>query len=340
MTDARGWLSMQQAAIVKGDWSPTLARRQGEAKKSRAGTFTEYAEQWMLTRTNRHGEGLRDRTRVEYQRLLNGPLSSFDGLRLNAITPEMVREWYSVQVASGRLTQAARAYGLLKSVLATALEDGRIPTNPCLVRGAQNASTGRKVEPPTSAELAVLVEAITDRYKAAVIISAWGGLRFGELTELRRKDLAVTDDTVIVNVTRAVTHTTGLGFVVGKTKSAAGVRSVMLPPHVSEAVTRHLADHVDDSPDALLFPASDGVTHLAASTFAKHFYPARERAGRPDMPFHALRHYGATKFAQTGATLREIQERIGHSTVAAAMRYQHSAGRDTELARRMSDLAE
>jgi site-specific recombinase XerD len=57
------------------------------------------------------------------------------------------------------------------------------------------------------------------------------------------------------------------------------------------------------------------------------------------MPFHALRHFGATRFAQTGATLKEIQERIGHSTVTAAMRYQHTAGRDLELAKRMSDLA-
>jgi integrase len=58
------------------------------------------------------------------------------------------------------------------------------------------------------------------------------------------------------------------------------------------------------------------------------------------LPFHGLRHYGATKFAQTGATLKEIQERIGHSTVAAAMRYQHTAGRDAELAKRMSELAQ
>lgn len=340
MTDARGWLSMQQSAIVKGEWSALTARRQGDAKKSRAGTFSEYAEQWMLTRTNRHGEGLRDRTRVEYLRLLSGPLSSFDGMRLNAITPDMVREWYAVQVASGRRTQAARAYGLLKSVMATALEDGRIPSNPCLIRGAQNASTGRTVEPPTSVELSKLVEAITPRYKAAVILSAWGGLRYGELTELRRRDLIVTDDTVIVNVSRAVTHTTGIGFVVGKTKSAAGVRSVMMPPHVTATIVEHLSAYVDEAPDALLFPAADGVTHLAASTFTKHYYPARAKAGRPDMPFHALRHFGATKFAQTGATLREIQERLGHSTVAAAMRYQHTAGRDTELAKRMSELAE
>ena len=101
-----------------------------------------------------------------------------------------------------------------------------------------------------------------------------------------------------------------------------------------------MSKFVDPSPDALLFPAADGVSHLAQSTFGKHWEPARKAAGREDMPWHALRHHGATKAAKAGATLKELQQRLGHSTVAAAMRYQHAAGRDTELARRMSELAD
>jgi integrase len=57
------------------------------------------------------------------------------------------------------------------------------------------------------------------------------------------------------------------------------------------------------------------------------------------MPWHALRHFGLTAYAQTGATLAEIQARAGHSTVHAAMRYQHAADRDAELAVRMSSMA-
>ena len=340
LTDARGWLAIQRAAIAKGDWSEVIAERQSSAKATRADTFGTFSAQWLDTRTNRHGEGLRPRTRAEYERLLSGPLAEFEPLRLAALTPAKVRGWYSIQTTSGRRTQAARSYGLLKSILTTAVQDGRLASNPCLIRGAQNATTGKVVLPPTSAQLAVMIDHITDRYKAALIIAAWGAIRYGELTELRRKDLAVAPDGIVINVVRAVTHTTGLGFTVGKTKSAAGVRSVVLPPHVAKFVSDHLAKYTSPDPDALLFPAADGTSHLAQSTLAKHFQPARAAAGRPDMPFHALRHYGLTKYAQTGATLREIQDRAGHSTVAAAMRYQHAAGRDAELAARMSALAD
>ncbi|TFC26999.1 site-specific integrase [Cryobacterium sp. MDB1-18-2] len=344
-TDARGWLSIQQAKLHTGQWSPMDTGRADAAKSARAETLATYSAQWLSTRMNRHGEPLRPRTRSEYQRLLDTALVSLAGERLSALTPEMIRTWYALQAESGTRTQAARAYGFLKAVLATAVEDGKININPCMIRGAQNAVTGRTVEPPTPSELQKILDTITPRYRAAVIIAAWGGCRYGELTELRRRDIVVTMDGprvdhVVVKVSRAVTSTTGEGFTVGKTKSEAGVRSIVLPPHVQQIVVDHLRDNVNRSPDALLYPASDGISHLAQSTFAKHWYPARKAAGRQDMPWHALRHYGATRAALAGATLKELQERLGHSTVAAAMRYQHTAGRDAELAQRMSDLAQ
>jgi hypothetical protein len=43
--------------------------------------------------------------------------------------------------------------------------------------------------------------------------------------------------------------------------------------------------------------------------------------------------------AQQGATLAQLMNRLGQSTVGAALRYQHAAsGRDAEIARRLSSL--
>lgn len=339
-TDARGWLAVQRAKLVTGKWSPMDAARSASERAGRTDTLGTYASRWLATRMNRHGEALLPRTRSEYERLLRSALAPLADERLVALTPEMIRSWYATMTDTGRRTQAARAYGFLKSVLSTAVDDGKIVANPCMIRGAQNSTTGKKVEPPTPGELQQILDRITDRYKAAVVIAAWAGCRWGEMTELRRKDITVDEDFVMIRVARAVTKISGEGFVVGKTKSEAGVRTIALPPHVRGVVVHHLNTYVGDSPNALLFPASDGTTHLAQSTFGKHWVPARKAAGRDDMPWHALRHYGATRAALAGATLKELQERLGHSTVAAAMRYQHTAGRDTELAKRMSELAQ
>ena len=216
-----------------------------------------------------------------------------------------------------------------------------MPLNPCTVKGGQSANTGRAVTPPTDDELDVIVSAITPRFRAAVLIAAWGGLRFGELTELRRKDLTLSADAdgavtlIRVRVARAVTHTSAGGHVVGGPKSTAGVRTIALPSHIGADVVAHLAEHTGRFPESLLFPARDGSSHLAASTFTRYWYPARAAAGRSDMPFHALRHYAGTAYAQTGATVRETMARLGHSSTAASMRYQHATGRDDELAARM-----
>jgi site-specific recombinase XerD len=56
---------------------------------------------------------------------------------------------------------------------------------------------------------------------------------------------------------------------------------------------------------------------------------AREAAGRPDSRGHHLRHTGATMAARAEATLAELQERLGHSSVNATLRYQHAARAET-----------
>ena len=339
--DAETWLGGIRADIAAGKWSAVSPEAAAEAQAERARTLGEYAEGWLTTRTNSRGEGLRPRTLEEYRRLIAGPLADLTGSPVSTLTPAKVRRWRADQMATGRKTQTSRAYGLLNAIMGTAVEDRLADINPCMVKGGQSTYTGREVTPPTDAELDTIVETISPRFKALVLIAAWGALRYGELTELRRKDLTITlddDGEVIlirVNVSRAVTRTTGAGFMVGPTKSRAGVRVVALPPHIYGDVIAHLATHVSRFPESLLFPAADGVSYLAQSTFTKHWYPARAVAGRDDLAFHALRHYGGTAFAQTGATLREVQARLGHSSTGAAMRYQHATGRDDELAARM-----
>jgi integrase len=51
----------------------------------------------------------------------------------------------------------------------------------------------------------------------------------------------------------------------------------------------------------------------------------------PELHFHDLRHTGGTLSAATGATLKELMARLGHSSVRAAVIYQH-ATRDGDQA--------
>ena len=59
----------------------------------------------------------------------------------------------------------------------------------------------------------------------------------------------------------------------------------------------------------------------------------------PTVRFHDLRHTAGTLATQNGATLKEVMSRLGHSTTAAAIRYQRAADeRDREVANRLDDV--
>jgi len=178
-----------------------------------------------------------------------------------------------------------------------------------------------------------------DRLRALVLIGAWCGLRFGELIELRRKDLDLRQ--AVLRVRRGVVRVDGK-VTVGSPKSEAGIRDVAIPPHLIPVLAEHLSRHVAESRDALLFSSMhDPDVQVHSNTVRRHWMKARVAAGRPDLRVHDLRHTGAVLAAQSGATLAELMARIGHSTPQAALRYQHAAqGRDAIIAARMSEEAE
>ena len=105
----------------------------------------------------------------------------------------------------------------------------------------------------------------------------------------------------------------------------------------AKIVAEHLRVHAPGHDD-LLFPSAKGG-HLSPSTLQKPYERARAAAGRPDLRFHDLRHTGAVLAAATGATLAELMARLGHSSVGAAMRYQHAAlDRDRAIAEALSRM--
>lgn len=330
ITDARAYLAGVHTDMTRGVWSSPVTR--AGAKAARSQTLSEYADTWLALKTRR------PRTVAEYRRLLAGPLAPLAALPLSSFTPDVVDAWYTAERAGGKLTQASRAYSLLSTILGHAVTRERIASNPCRVDGAQSERTGKKVIPPTDEQLAAIVTAIPDRYRALIYLAAEGGLRWGEATDLRRSDLLVEGDRVLVTISHAVTRTSA-GFVSGPTKTAAGVRAVYVFGDAADALAEHMRTHVGRFGDPLLFPAlgdESGTRHLSQSTFHTPTWDnARRAAGRPDMPFHALRHYAGTRYAQHGATLQETMTRLGHSSMAVAMRYQHATDRDAEIAARM-----
>lgn len=327
--DAEAWLAAERRLIEREEWSPSRSRR---AKVRRSvELFGPYAEAWLEQRE------VKPTTAALYRRIMDRfLLPEFATVSLRDITPALVRVWYGGLDAT-KPTQRAHAYGLLRSILSTAVDDEILVANPCRVRGAGSAERARQIEPASKEELKVIIEHLPDRYRALVILGAWCGLRFGEIAELRRKDLNLRAR--VVHVRRGVVRVEGRATV-GLPKSAAGIRDVTIPEGAISMLQVHLDAHVGAGADSLVFSSvGDPDVQVHPNTVYRHWYRARGAAGRPDLRIHDLRHTGAVVAAQAGATLAELMERIGHSTPQAALRYQHSArGRSEEIARRIDQM--
>ena len=63
------------------------------------------------------------------------------------------------------------------------MRDGEIPSNPCQIVGAGSTRTAERPV-PTLTQVHQLADLVPARYEALVLVAAYGGLRFGELTAL------------------------------------------------------------------------------------------------------------------------------------------------------------
>jgi integrase len=329
--DAEAWLADERRTIAAGGWVPP-ANRAAIAAAAVPVTFADYAESWLRRRD------LKPRTREHYRTLLDRfLLPRFGETPLVSVTPKMVGEWHHDLAQQTGPTYRAHAYSLLRTIYRAAVAEDEAQTSPCRLEKAGSVKRARRIEPATLPELATLVQAMPERLRPMVLLMAWCALRFGEAAELRRKDIDLTRG--VVRVRRAVVRVRG-GMVESDPKSEAGKRDVAIPPHLVPMLRNHLNDHAAPGRDGLLFPGSDGG-NLPHSTFLWHFNRARKVAGRPDLTPHGLRHTGAVLAAQTGATLAELMARLGHSTPAAAMIYQHAAkDRDAQIAAALSMMAD
>jgi integrase len=169
-----------------------------------------------------------------------------------------------------------------------------------------------------------------------VLLGAYCSLRLGELAGLRRNRVDLLHRTITVE--EQAIELAGGRVVFGPPKTAAGRRVVAVPAELVEIIEEHLAAHVGIESDALVFTSPEGYP-LRRTKFRFPWATACAKAGITGLHFHDLRGSGATWAATAGATVRELMARLGHTTPAVALRYQHATlDRDHAIAEKLSAL--
>jgi integrase len=315
--DAQRWLDEATAALVTGQYvDPRHART----------TLGEYSTEW-------------------YARQLGRPSTLVivdNALRLHILPALGPRALGSirrgdVQTFVTRLTtrlapgSVRNVYATLARLLADAAHDRLIVASPC-ERITLPTLSAYEVVPPTAEDVHALEAAVPARYGALVVLLAGTGLRIGEALGLEVTDVDWLRRTLRVERQRLQSGE------LGDPKTSSSARTIPLPSLVVDRLAAHLAVHGEGRPDGPLFTDPSGRP-LVYRVWKRHWQAANDAAGL-DVSTHALRHFCASVLLSGGASVKQVQTLLGHSTAAITLRvYAHLIPGDDDRTRALMDAA-
>jgi integrase len=230
----------------------------------------------------------------------------FGTMPLSAVRPSHVRAWTAQLKAEGRADSYAYAlYSRLAQVFSDAVHDGLVPRSPCSRRTSPPMGAQRPYV-ATTAQVWALHDAMPKHLRAAVLLSAFAGLRVAEVCGLRVAD---------VDFMRGVVHP-AMQYPVEPLKSETARTAVPIPETLALTLSAHVAAYGAET------VLTDELGHqLAPWTLERHF--RRVRASIPDLPdgfrWHDLRHYFASLLIASGADVKVVQARVRHASAKTTL---------------------
>lgn len=297
----------------------TTRKEDGTFVSARRGSITvaKWCPIWRASKVN-----LRKTTAARLDGVLaQHVLPRFGRTRLSSVQNSAVRAWVADMEAKGSSASTIRkSYFALRDMLQAAVADRRLSFNPAddVPLPVERRGEQRFLD---VAQISALADEILERFRALVIVLAYGGLRWGEACGLRRKHVDL--DRGSVKIVETMVEANGdISF--GPPKTPRSFRTVVLPRRAVEELRTHLENYVDGSPDALVFTGPKGGV-LRRAGFRRCFWiPAVRAAGLDGLRVHDLRHTFVALWVAAGRNVKEVSVAAGHSSVAFTLdRYGH-----------------
>lgn len=158
-----------------------------------------------------------------------------------------------------------------------------------------------------------------DKFRAAVLLCLYTGLRLGELCALRWTDIDLDGRALTVNRTvqriAIPGHTTKTALMETDPKSQNSKRTIPVPPELLEI----LCGFKKEQPYVF-----GGQKPLEPRTMQYRFKEMLKEAGVSSRTFHTLRHTFATNCVENSMDIKALSELLGHSDVKITLnRYVH-----------------
>ena len=194
-------------------------------------------------------------------------------------------------------------------------------------------------------KLIKLLENVPMQYKTAIDLLIYTGLRRGELLGLEWKDIDFTLKTM--NIVRSSAYVNRKGMISKETKNLSSTRIIDLSDNVIVLLKNYqrwqsekriaMGDQWHNTDR--LFTQANGLP-MNADTIGQWFTKFISKTDLPKVTLHSLRHTNATLMIASGADIRSVSGRLGHSNTSTTLNiYSHFIqSRNREIADKLQQM--
>lgn len=285
-------------------------RRRGSLVDPSAGKVlvVDFAtDTYLSTKVDVHPASL-----VNIEGRIDNHLGELATMQLRGVRPSDVLAWQAAKRGTRAAPTLNAALRTLSQVFALAVRDGLIARNPCDGVKPLPAGVRAEIHPASAEQVVALADAITPRYRAAILFAGLGsGMRAGELWALRvdRVDFLRRRARVVESVSET------RGGLLTKPPKNGRTRVLRLDRATVEILAAHVRDY--PSPTGLLFTTAEGAQVRHRNFVRRHFDQAAEQVeGLPiGFRFHDLRHSHASILIARGWHPEQVKDRLGHGSI-------------------------
>ena len=164
------------------------------------------------------------------------------------------------------------------------------------------------------------------KYKTAIILTVFTGVRLGELMGLEWNDIDFRNGIVSINRSRQYLSDTGVFTKMPKTESS--IREVAIPDFVISLLEEYKLWYEEQKSlygelwinSNRLFVQADGKP-MHPSTISKWFVKFIGQIGLPVINFHGLRHTNATLLIAQNIDVAVVAARLGHAQITTTFNF-------------------
>jgi integrase len=220
----------------------------------------------------------------------------------------------SLQAQGKASATIRRVHNVISAALAQAVRHGLLTVN--VAKDADPPPVRTKpTRPPTSGELATLINSTDDDFKAFLIVAATTGARRGELGALRWRNVDLAGGTLTISASLSIDGTE-------KDTKTHRTRAIALDPQTVDVLRDHqkrakeLSEGCGLALDGNRFvfsprPGSDQPWTLKALT--RKFIRLCETTSVEGVRLHDLRHYSGSQLIAAGVDVLTVSRRLGHA---------------------------